>query len=689
MPARADLVATLSLAWRKALTEAGGPLLDEDVRVSADLLALACADAQDPSHAEEAAERASLLLMETRLPAPAAARATVAALTSIDGLAPLLGTLLSRYTAATQRQLLEHQDALHHAVNGARDLAERALRASEVRFRALFTEAAVGIAIGDLHGHVVDANPALQGILGYDLEELCATTGGVFSHPDDPPELARDYLALVAGKADSFHTRKRYRHRDGHAIWTNLTIFLIRTEDGEPAFEVALIEDVTASHELQDRMLHQATHDALTGLPNRALFLQRLEEAIVHPRPDSRVALCFLDLDGFKFLNDSRGHLVGDQVLQAVARRLAGAVEGRGSLLARLAGDEFVVLITGTPEDIQTLVLAKQLQAALDAPIDVEGQVPVTVRTSIGVVEVRAGEAVATDLLRAAELALHAAKEDGRGTIVAHDPSRTARQLTRFEIAMSLPGVVDRGELTLRYQPLVRLAGGGLHGVEALLRWRHPRLGDLSPELFVSIAEESSAIVPIGRWVLETACRDLAESPEWPAVNINVSIRQLYSPTFIQDVRAALATSGLAPHRLRIEVTERVLMGTDDQLPLTTLRTLADLGVRIVLDDFGTGYSNLAALRRFPLHELKLAGTFVAATSAAGSDEVDVKLLATLVGLAHTLDLSVTAEGVETSGQAELVRTIGCDVGQGWYYGADVPCCGSLAQPAPEAPTVH
>jgi EAL domain-containing protein (putative c-di-GMP-specific phosphodiesterase class I) len=323
---------------------------------------------------------------------------------------------------------------------------------------------------------------------------------------------------------------------------------------------------------------------------------------------------------------------------------------------------------------VRPIDLARGLLATLDAPIDVEGQLPVAVRASIGVVEVRAGEAVASDLLRAAELALHAAKEDGRGTIVTHDPTRTARQLTRFEIAMSLPGLVERDELALSYQPLVRLCGGGLHGVEALLRWRHPRLGDLSPELFVSIAEESSAIIPIGRWVLEGACADLAATPEWPAVNINVSIRQLYSPTFVADVRGALATSGLAPDRLRIEVTERVLMGADDQLPLATLRALADLGVRIVLDDFGTGYANIAALRRFPLHELKLAGTFVAATSAGASrdpDPVDVEVLRTLVQLAHTLGLIVTAEGVETTEQAALVQAVGCDVGQGWFYGAD------------------
>jgi diguanylate cyclase (GGDEF)-like protein/PAS domain S-box-containing protein len=670
---RAEVLAALARAWRDALARAGGPLREEDVASAAELLAGACLVADDPTRQEEAAELVARLLLELRVQAPAACRAAADALTVVPGRNRLLGAVLARYVTMNQHLLLEHQDALHHAVNGARDRAERALRASEIRFRALFSEAAVGIALGDLKGNLVDANPALQTMLGLDVEGLRASGGTWLIHPDDPPGLRRDHEALVAGDLDSFRCEKRFTHRDGRPLWAKLTVFLIRTEDGVPSFEVALVEDVTASRELQARIVHQATHDALTGLPNRSAFLQHLEQAVSQSAPGSRVALCFLDLDGFKFLNDARGHLVGDRVLQVVAHRLAGAVRTTGSVLARLAGDEFAVLITGPPGVVHPIGLARELQAALTSPIDVEGQLPVDVRASVGVVEVPAGEAMATDLLRAAELALHAAKEDGRGTIVAHDPSRTARQLTRFEIAMSLPGLVERDELTLSYQPLVRLDGGELHGVEALLRWRHPRLGDLSPELFVSIAEESSAIIPIGRWVLESACADLAETPQWPSMNINVSIRQLYNPTFVRDVRGALTSSGLVPEQLRIEVTERVLLGTDDQLPLATLRQLADLGSKIVLDDFGTGYSNLAALRRFPLHEVKLAGAFVEPGPTGEHDPVDVRILATLVELAHTLDLTVTAEGVETPRQAELVASVGCDVGQGWFYGTDAP----------------
>jgi diguanylate cyclase (GGDEF)-like protein len=439
-----------------------------------------------------------------------------------------------------------------------------------------------------------------------------------------------------------------------------------------------VMEEITDRHRLQEQLVHEATHDALTGLPNRALFLQRLDQAIGAAEPEgkdprSRVAVLFLDLDGFKFVNDSRGHLVGDQVLTTVARRLGDTAERGGALLARLAGDEFVVLLTGLEGQLQPLPLAQQLLAVLDEPVPVEGQQPVHVRASAGVVELPLVDASAGELLRTADLALHAAKEDGKGQIVVHDPGRTAQQLSRFAVAMDLPGVVERGELGLVYQPLIRLSDGELHSVEALLRWNHPELGELSPDIFVRIAEETSAIIPIGRWVLENACADLMVS-SWPAVNINASVRQLYSPTFVDDVRRCLHVLKIEPSRLRIEVTESVIMHADDPGPLTALHTLAESGVRIVMDDFGTGYSNLAALRRFPLHELKLAGMFLKGLGAdQTADAVDIKILATLVDLAHSLGLIVTAEGVETEAQDERVRAIGCDLAQGWLYAAPGP----------------
>jgi diguanylate cyclase (GGDEF)-like protein/PAS domain S-box-containing protein len=696
-----DLV-SLAGAWQAALAVAAPPVEGESVpdraRLADRLAELTLSGLASPDAAGEVGPAIGRLLVEAHLTGPEAIRqaVTVLALWRSEGTYPsggaggfrdggpeararLLGAVAAGHASAAQELLLAQQEAIHQAAIHARDGVERALSESEARFRTLFTGAPVGIGIGDVEGRVLDANDALQRMFGYDLEEFRERRVEQFVHPDDAPEIWADYAALIEGKIDVFRTEKRYIHKDGHVVWTNLTVSLIRGNSGEPAFQVAVMQDITDRHELQEQLLREATHDSLTGLPNRALFLQRLDAAIADPDPEGRVAVLFLDLDGFKFVNDSRGHLVGDQVLVAVAGRLAGTVAeaaagaGFEALLARLAGDEFVVLMTGRAGDLRPVEVAGELLGSLEEPVTVVGQQPVHVRASVGVVELPVGDTPAGEVLRIADLALHAAKEDGKGQVVAHNPSRTARQLSRFAIAMNLPGVVERGELELAYQPMVRLDDGCVHSVEALLRWNHPQMGALAPDLFVRIAEENSAIIPIGRWVLQRALEDLATS-SWPAVNINVSVRQLYSPTFVDDVRRCLDLSGVAPERLRLEVTEGVTVHDDDPGPLTMLRTLADIGVRIVMDDFGTGYSNLAALRRSPWHELKLAGVFLEGFRADRPvDDVDIEILRTLVDVAHTLDLTVTAEGVETADHDERVRAIGCDIGQGWFYAAPGP----------------
>jgi diguanylate cyclase (GGDEF)-like protein/PAS domain S-box-containing protein len=665
-------------AWEKALFAAGDPLAaGQDLgRLARHLARITAAGLAPDGDIDRAGRRIGRLLVEAHLTAPAAVQHAVVLLGEQYGgnVVRMQGAVAAGHAIAVQQLLLDQQEAIHQAAIAARDGAERALRESEARFRTLFGQAPVGIGIGDITGQILEVNEALIRMFGYTLAEFRTRRVEELTHPEDAEGIWQDYAALVAGKLDEFRTEKRYLHKDGREIWTNLSVSLVRGEDGEPTFQVAVMEDVTDRHRLQEQLVYEATHDTLTGLPNRALFLQHLDQAIAAgDDPESRVAVLFLDLDGFKFVNDSRGHLVGDRVLATVAERLASTARAGGALLARLAGDEFVVLVTGPERELQPLPLANALLAVLDEPVPVEGQQPVHVRASVGVVELPLVDASAGELLRTADLALHAAKEDGKGQVVVHDPGRTAQQLSRFTVAMDLPGVVERGELGLVYQPLIRLSDGELHSVEALLRWNHPELGQLSPDLFVGIAEETSAIIPIGRWVLERACADLLRS-DWPAVNINASVRQLYSPTFVDDVRRQLDVVHLDPSRLRIEVTESVIMHADDPGPLASLHTLAELGVKIVMDDFGTGYSNLAALRRFPLHELKLAGTFLKGLGDdRTADAVDIKILATLVDLAHSLGLIVTAEGVETPAQDERVRAIGCDLAQGWLYGMPAP----------------
>jgi diguanylate cyclase (GGDEF)-like protein/PAS domain S-box-containing protein len=677
----------LITAWERALTAANLPASEiATLPVLAGRLAAAtAAGLASPEDAERAGTKIGQLLVDAGMTAPAAIQQAVVLLgeqrlngstesawrVELDCLARMQGSAVVSHTAAAQRHLLEQQAAGHRAAIAHRDQAERALRDSESRFRALFTDAAIGIGIGDVQGRVVQVNDAFRRMLGYGLQEFVDPIE--LTHLDDPDGVWENYAALTAGTIDSFTAEKPYLHKDGRTVWTHLTVSLARDADGKPLFQVAMAQDITQAHRLQEELLHGATHDTLTGLPNRALFLQLLDAATAGTDEDGRVAVLFVDLDGFKFVNDSRGHLVGDQVLAAVADRLSGTAQRHGAMLARLAGDEFVVLTTGPAGQTHPVSLADQLLDALDLPIQVDGQRPVNVRASVGVVELPVLDASAEDLLRAADLALHAAKEEGKGRVVAHDPTRTARQLSRFRIAMDLPGVEDRGELDLNYQPIVRLDNREVHSVEALMRWHHPQLGRIAPDQFVGIAEESSAIVSIGRWALQQACIDLARSP-WPSVSVNVSVRQLYSRTFVQDVLRCLDVTELSPERLRIEVTESVLMQADDAAPVVALKDLADLGVLIVMDDFGTGYSNLASLRRMPFHELKLAGTFLEGLQPDRSaDHVDLLILGSVVDLAHALGLTVTAEGVETQAQNARVMALGCDYGQGLYYSPATP----------------
>ncbi|RKR87276.1 diguanylate cyclase/phosphodiesterase [Micromonospora pisi] len=432
-----------------------------------------------------------------------------------------------------------------------------------------------------------------------------------------------------------------------------------------------------ALRESEARFRHQATHDPLTGLPNRALFTERLGAAVRRPGGDERrIGLCFIDLDRFKVVNDTLGHPVGDQLLVSVATRLRREVGEH--LVARLGGDEFVILIEETSCTDDAIKVADAALAAISEPSIVDGH-ELTVSASVGVVERPVAETSPDDMMRAADVTLHWAKTSGRGRWALFDAERNELELTRHALSAAMPGALDRGEFYLDYQPLVSLTCGGVLGVEALVRWRHPELGVLRPDSFIGLAEETGLIVRLGDWVLNEACREarrwLTLSPNAPFVSVNLAVRQVHGAGLADEIRALLDETGLPPHRLQLEITESALMTTTGE-PVQALRALAELGVRIAIDDFGTGYSNLAYLRSLPVCELKVAGSFVAGLQAAGNDpasHTDERILATLVSLAHALNLTVTAEGVETAGQAERLRALGCDAAQGWHFGRPEP----------------
>ncbi|GAA2335785.1 cyclic Di-GMP phosphodiesterase RmdA [Saccharopolyspora halophila] len=586
--------------------------------------------------------------------------------------AALQGALCSGFVQASRKRTLDEQEAIRQAVLDARDAVEQALRTSEARFRAIFTEAAIGIGIADTHGRILEVNDSLSRIMGRPAEELRRMQVDDMIHPDDPESTWRTYEELVRGDRDQFRTEKQFVRPSGKTVWTELFVSLIRDESGKPIYQVALIEDVTDRRELQERLRYQAMHDPLTRLPNRALFLERLGAVLERQRPEDRVALCYMDLDGFKVINDSLGHHVGDSLLGAVSERLDSIVQGDDRLVARMGGDEFVILIERSAGTEQAIEIADQVLSAMTEPIRIDGH-QLTVGASIGIVERPVADQTAAELMRDADVTLYWAKAGGKGGWALFDPERNANEVARMHLSASMPAALESDEFYVDYQPLIGLRDDRVVGVEALVRWWHPEFGRLGPDKFIGLAEETGLIVPLGRWVLRRACQ---QAKRWqdifgdaaPFVSVNLAVRQFRDPNLVADVSAILEETGLAPHRLQLELTESAIMGTTDE-PFKALRALWRMGVRIAIDDFGTGYSNLAYLRHLPVHELKVAGSFMQGLRDPDqADPVDARIVGTLVDLAHTLGLTVTAEGVETQAQARRVAELGCETGQGYLY---------------------
>ncbi|HEX5495250.1 MAG TPA: bifunctional diguanylate cyclase/phosphodiesterase [Mycobacteriales bacterium] len=591
-------------------------------------------------------------------------------------LAAVQGALAAGFAAALRERTLDEQEAIRDAVLLARDDAERALQQSEARFRALFEKAAVGIAIADIDGHILNANEALAGMLRCPAEELVSCRITDFLHPDDAVSVRAAYTQMSRSERDHFRSEKRLVGRDGMPVWTYVAASLIRDGGGVPRYTVAMFEDVTDRHQLHVRLRYQAMHDPLTGLPNRALFAERLREVLANAGPRTRIGLCYLDLDGFKVVNDSLGHDAGDELLVTVSRRLDASVSQAGHLVARMGGDEFVILVEGSTGNEQVITLADQVLDGLAEPVRVRGH-QLSVSASMGIVERPVATASAAELLQAADITLYWAKSEGRGRWALFDAERNARQITRHTLSAMMPAALERDEFVVDYQPLVSLPGGALIGVEALVRWHHPDYGLIMPDRFVELAEETGLIVPLGRHVLARACGQArawraAAGDAAPFVSVNLAVRQCRDPGLVSDVARILEETGLDPRWLQLEITESAIMGTDDEA-LAALRTLASMGLRIAIDDFGTGYSNLAYLRQLPVHGLKIAGSFVEGLRADSDTAVDTQIVATLVSLAHALDLAVTAEGVETRAQAHRLESLGCDAGQGWLFARPGP----------------
>jgi diguanylate cyclase (GGDEF)-like protein/PAS domain S-box-containing protein len=555
--------------------------------------------------------------------------------------------------------------------------SEAALADAEERFRGAFEHAPIGMALASCDGVLVRVNQAFGDIVGRDPQEMVGMPIRELTHPEDWESNAGEIAALFAGEIERYQLEKRYIHSDGRAVWVSVSSCCVRDADGQPSYMIGQIEDVTERRELRERLAHDAVHDLLTGVPNRALFMDRLEGALHRTRRGGQqVALFFLDLDRFKLINDSLGHEVGDRLLQTVADRLERALRATDTL-ARFGGDEFTALCE-VRDRSEALEIARRLASSMAQPLaSSDGEMYVSV--SIGLALSADGTEAGAELLRNADVAMYKAKEAGPSHIVVYREDEEASTVHRLRTSNELHRALERDELVLHYQPQVDLHTRTMVGLEALVRWRHPTRGLLLPGEFIPLAEDSGLIVPLGSWVVGEACRQAAawQIPRTAAgqdqarlnVSVNVSAHQIADPSFPRQVATALEESGLDPDRLWLEITESTLMGHGD-LTIGTLISLRDLGLHLEIDDFGTGYSSLSYLKRLPIETLKVDRSFI---DELDSNQDDVAIVRAIIALGESLGLSVLAEGVERLTQAEQLQRLNCYLAQGFLFGRPLP----------------
>ncbi|MGZ6637559.1 MAG: putative bifunctional diguanylate cyclase/phosphodiesterase [Solirubrobacteraceae bacterium] len=573
--------------------------------------------------------------------------------------------------AAPSKALCASLDALATQVALALESAalteEVHRRRGEARFGSLVRHASDLITVIGADGTITYQSPSIERVLGYAPE---AVIGTPFARLVDPGERGRLLQVLAGGGAGGQGQVLECSliHADGHA--RQFEILCTDLSDDESVKGIVLNgRDVSERKAFEEQLTHQAFHDPVTGLANRALFGERVRHAIARGRREQQsVAVVFLDLDDFKTINDSLGHSVGDQVLIEVAKRIATSVR-TSDTAARFGGDEFALLLEDIADVQEGADTAERLLEAIAVPLRA-GHKELSLRCSIGMSIAGAdGTADADELIRDADAAMYIAKREGKGSYRVFQPAMHEGVLAHLELRTDLQRAIATDQLVLHYQPVVRLEDATVSGVEALLRWRHPERGLVPPDEFIPLAEDTGLIVPIGRWVLREACRQgsrmmsmLPEGPR-PSMSVNLSLKQLQHSDIVGDVRDALADSGLPAELLTLEITETVLMA-DTDVAAARLQELKELGIRLALDDFGTGYSSLSYLSRFPVDILKMDRSFLragAAPEAAG-------LTTAVVALGATLSLEVVAEGIELSEQWHGLRDLGCQLGQGFYF---------------------
>jgi diguanylate cyclase (GGDEF)-like protein/PAS domain S-box-containing protein len=575
------------------------------------------------------------------------------------------------------------------ALDGAVLSEEIHRRRGEARFASLVRHASDLITVLEPDTTVSYQSPSIERVLGYVPDELLGTRFDRLASEGDRERLAGCVAAAAAGdyvqSLECGLVTPDGETRQFEILFTNLT-------DDEHVGGILLnARDVSERKSFEAELAHQAFHDPVTGLANRAMFAEQVRHAIARARREARTpAVIFLDLDDFKTVNDSLGHAAGDEVLVEFARRLDDSVRG-ADVAARFGGDEFAVLLDDVVESQAAADAAQRILELLAQPMRASHR-DVTLTGSIGIsIFGPDDQRDADELIRDADAAMYIAKRDGKGGYRLFEPAMHEGVVARLELRNDLQRALTTGQFELHYQPVIRLADGSISGVEALLRWRHPERGLVSPVDFIPIAEETGLIIPIGRWVLREGCRHARRlegvDGQPLRMSVNLSLKQIQHSDIVADVRDALEESGLTPERLTLEITESVLMD-DTDLAVSRLRDLKALGVTLALDDFGTGYSSLSYLSRFPVDVLKMDRSFLREGSTPGSNS----LANAVVVLGATLALEVVAEGIEEIEQADSLRALGCDLGQGFLFARPLNAEDSLAfvhgapQPTLDAP---
>lgn len=547
-----------------------------------------------------------------------------------------------------------------------------ALKESEERFRSAFDYAPIGIGLLTSSGKWLKVNHALTEILGYSEADFMEMDFQSITLPEDLGKTLVKIHELISGQIANCQMEQRYIHKTGRTVWTSWSVSAASDVQSKQPNLIFQIQDITDKKSAEEKLQHEASHDALTLLPNRPFFMSRLSSALEKVRQTHgyKVSVLFIDLDRFKVVNDSLGHLIGDELLKGIAERLRECMRP-SDIVARLGGDEFTILVEGTYEESYVTQIAERIQQKFSIPFDLEGH-EVYSSASIGILHASEKHLTSEDMMRDADTAMYQAKRAGKARHAVFDEEmhKAAREILQLET--DLRRAVERNELTVHYQPIYDLATGTIEGLESLARWHHPVLGPVSPSKFIPLAEEIGLIDVLCEQVLRQACNEVGSlhdrrsKERQLSMSVNLSCRQFAQSTLVQSICGILDETAFSPEHLKLEITESVFFEHADRA-VAMLNKLRALGIDINIDDFGTGYSNLSYLMRLPISTLKIDRSFISMVDDDGSND---EIVRAIVNLARNLDLKVIAEGIETESQLAKLKDLNCEGGQGYFFAA-------------------